>query len=59
MGRRPKRNIEDTSETSNQIELLMEGCSSVVLRECREYLGRLAEAGKWEVASLPAGGVHW
>lgn len=50
--------MEVTSETSNQIELLMEGCSSEGLREFREYLGPLAEAGKWEVASLPAGGVH-
>lgn len=56
MGRRPRRNVEDTSDTLNQMDLLMEGYSHVGLRECRELL---AEAGKLEVSSLPAGSLHW
>lgn len=56
MGRRPSRNFENTSETLSQMDLLMEGYSHVGLRRCRELL---AEAGKLEVSSLPAGGVHW
>jgi len=56
VGRKPKRNIEDTSDTLNQIQLLMKRCRSVGLRECREHLRPPAEAGKWEVASLPCTG---
>lgn len=44
MERKPRRNLEDTSETLNQMELLMEWNSHVDLRECRELF---AEAGKF------------